>query len=102
MLNSLPERPLHRSEIDKLNENARVDIVSPVYSNEKGTDGGDIAAAIVLAYNGTMNALAFKQSGWEIIEKSNYGGMDVEGLPFEATDEIQRMQDVAMNAVELD
>lgn len=95
MVDSLPSRPLQRSEIEQLENSGSLDGVFPVYDER----GGDLAYAAVLANNGTLSAIAISENGdWNVVEKADVGNTD-NGLHMSDADILQELQDLAARSI---
>ena len=101
MIESLPSRPLKRSEIEELENYDGIDLITPIYADEPGMPGNDLTPAFVLAIKGTMKAIALTRDGWEVVEESEYPETPGEGLQMDAYDEMERLEQEATDAVEM-
>lgn len=95
MVDSLPSRPLQRSEIEQLENSESLDGVFPVYDEE----GGNLAYALVMANKSTLSALAISEDGdWNIVKKADVGDTD-HGLHLNDADILDELQDLAARSI---
>lgn len=90
LFDTLPDRPLKRSEVDQLEAAGSVQGVFPVY----GQIEPNTAHGIVILMNGTLRAWAYDDEWIEIDEREiddPAGG--VGGIPFSETDTLEELQD---------
>lgn len=91
VLDSLPDRPLSRSEVDSLDGSDSIQGNFPVYGQRPELQ--DTAIALVLVINGTAYALAYTD-GWETVETRDVDA-DEHGLSFDEQDTLTELQNAA-------
>ncbi|QZP37094.1 hypothetical protein [Halobaculum magnesiiphilum] len=95
LVDSLPDQPLPRSTVDSLTEHPEISFVGPLYGERP--QNRDSCHGMVIAINDRLVGLAWKQSGWVVIEQEAYDELanqpkGSDGIPFTLQSEMQEMQ----------
>lgn len=94
-LESLPNRPLSRSEVDELSDREALNGIFPVYGDRE--EKRDTCYAFVLVLGTTAYAVSYtgRFAGWEVATAEPIDADD-RGISLEAMDSLDRLLDVAI------
>ncbi|WP_430638982.1 hypothetical protein [Haloferax volcanii] len=96
ILNSLPPRPLRRSEVDSLDSSDAILGNFPVYGEVKP----DTCYALVLVTGSTAKSIAYTGDGWEVLDEREVStNPEVKGIPFDQQQIVSEMQEEAAEHV---
>jgi hypothetical protein len=90
VVDSLPNRPLSRSEVDSLGEHEKVDGIFPIYGERE--EFWDTAFGFVIKLGTEAIALAYRDEQWNRLETREVGD-GPGGMPFDDMDALEALQD---------
>lgn len=94
VVESLPDRPLNRAEVDSLSESDPLKGCFPVYGERP--QNRDTALGVVLILpSGAGKALAYLTDGWQVVDEAEFTVGDSsfeEGVRFDEMDQLDELQ----------
>lgn len=90
VVNSLPDRPLTRTEVDSLGDHEKVDGIFPIYGEREAFR--DTAFGVVIKLGTEAIAVGYRNEQWERIETSEVSD-GPGGIPFDEMDVLEGLQD---------
>ncbi|WP_132060230.1 hypothetical protein [Halorussus amylolyticus] len=100
IVNSLPARPLLRSEVDSLGEHDRVRGIYPIYGERP--ELRDAAIVLVVVVGGDAIGLGYRPDAetWERFDTLDVGDDGTKGIHFDDMDRVQALQDEIIAEIE--